>query len=180
MAQQFNPYAAPETRQPQGSRPPMAPGKETAIVNGARLRRMRTPMERFIGFALLFGSVLGNVLAFNNGQLMPIAFTALGLGIGAQVLLTLIQWVYKPHGRGLIAHIKTLKWQYLASVAAGTGLSIVGYATVLHDPALRVFAPMPRLQFAMAGIPGPVIATWLLITVVSLVIEVIPENILVD
>lgn len=169
----FNPYAAPETRQP-------PPGKDTAMVSGARLRRMRTPLERLVGFVLLFGSVLGNILAFNGGKLVPITLVALAIGIGAQIVLTLIQWTYKPYGRGIVAHMRTIKWQYLASVAAGTGLSIVGYATVLKEPALRVFAPMPRLQFALVGIPGPILATWLLITVVSLVIEVIPENILVD
>jgi hypothetical protein len=154
--------------------------KDTAIVNGANLRRMRTPLERLIGLALLLGSVLGNILAFNGGRLWPLTLVALALGAGAQLVLTLLQWTYKPYGRGIVAHIKTLKWQYIASVAAGTGLSIVGYATVLYEPAERVFTPMTRLQFAVAGISGPILATWLLITVVSLVIEVIPENILVD
>lgn len=172
--QPFNPYAAPEAQ------PHSSIGKDTAIVSGAKLRRMRTPLERFIGFALLFGSVLGNVLAFNGGKIVPITTAALVLGIGMQAVLTLLQWVYKPHGRGFAGHFTTLKWPYLASVAAGTGLSIVGYATVLYTPALRVFLPMPRLQFILAGMPGPVLATWLLIAVVSLVIEVIPENILVD
>ena len=46
--------------------------------------------------------------------------------------------------------------------------------------ALRIFGAMPRLQFAVMGIAGPILATWLLIGVVSLVIEVIPEHILVD
>lgn len=161
-------------------RSPVGTTKDTAVINGAKLRRMRTPLERLVGFALLFGSILGNILAFNNGRLSPITPTAIGLGVGAQALLTLLQWVYCPHGRGLMGHVATLKWQYLASVAVGTGLSIVGYATVLYAPALRVFSPIPRLQFTLAGISGPILATWLLITVVSLVIEVIPENILVD
>lgn len=175
--QPFNPYAAPETRPNNNDR---TPGKSTAVVSGARLRRMRTPLEQFIGVALLIGSVLGNILAFNSGRVYPITPVALLLGIGAQVMLTLIQWTYKPYGRGLFAHIATLKWQYLASVAAGAGLSVVGYATVLYAPALRIFAPVTRLQFTLVGISGPILATWLLITVVSLVIEVIPENILVD
>jgi hypothetical protein len=158
----------------------VAPSKSTAVVSGARLRRMRTPLEQFVGLALLAGSVLGNILAFNSGRVYPITLVALALGIGAQILLTIIQWIYKPHGRGLIAHVATLKWQYIASVIAGAGLSVVGYATVLYDPALRIFAPIARLQFTLVGIPGPILATWLLIAVVSLVIEVIPENILVD
>ena len=156
------------------------PIKDTAIVNGARLRRMRTPLERLVGFSLLLGSVLGNVLAFNGGKLLPLEWIALGAGIGAQIVLTALQWVYKPHGHGVFGAVATLKWQYLASVATGTGLSIVGYAAVLYAPALRVFLPMPRLHFAVMGISGPILATWALITVVSLVIEVIPEHILVD
>ena len=175
--QQPSPYAAPETRP---TPPPRMPRKETAMVDSAALRRMRTPLERLIGFALLIGSIIGNVLAFNGGRLYPITALALALGIGAQVLLTFLQWVYRPHGRGLFARLHTLKWQYLGSVAVGTGLSIAGYATVMYAPALRLFATMPRLQFTFAGVAGPILAAWLLISVVSLVIEVIPENILVD
>jgi len=164
----YNPYAAPEARQ-------QAPRKETAIVSGARLRRMRTPLERFVGFALLLGSIAGNVLAFNAGRIYPVTALALGLGIGAQAFLTFLQWVYSPHGR-----MTAVKWQYLASVAVGTGLSIAGYATVLYTPALRLFAARPQLQVLIVGVPVPILATWILITVVSLVLEVIPENILVD
>lgn len=157
-----------------------ARGKDTAIVSGAKLRRMRTPLEQLVGFALLMGSILGNILAFNGGKFYPIAILALGLGIGAQIVLTLLQWVYKPHGKGVMGRVSTLKWQYLASVGVGTALSVVGYASVLYAPALAVFLPMPRLHFLLLGIPGPVLATWGLICVVSLIIEVIPENILVD
>lgn len=174
MQQPYNPYAAPETRKAP------TPHKETAVVSGAALRRMRTPLERLIGFALLLGSVMGNVLAFNGGRLYPVTAIALLLGIGAQILLTFLQWVYRPHGRGIMARLSTLKWQYLGSVAVGTGLSIAGYATVMYAPALRLFGTMPRLQFTLAGVAGPILAAWLLITVVSLVLEVIPENILVD
>jgi hypothetical protein len=68
-----------------------------------------------------------------------------------------------------------LTWKYAASVLIGAGLSVAGYRAILLDPLLGVVGRIERL-----GPSGAMIGAWVLLGVVSLIVEVIPENILVD
>lgn len=152
-------------------------GKASAVVTSAQLARGRNAFERVVGMGLLIGSVAGSVLAFNGGVTWPVTPAAALGGIGIQVLITVIQWFYHPHvprGLGrftrLAMWLRGLTWKYVASVLLGAGLSAAGYRTILWEP--------------LAAVAGravdPTIGALILLVVVSLFMEVIPENILVD
>ena len=154
----------------------------SAVVSRAQLQRGRTAFERVVGFGLLIGSIVGSVLALNGGATWPIALGALLGGVGVQALLTVVQWFYHPHvppGLGRFTRLalwcRGLTWTYAASVLIGAGLSVAGYRAVLLDPLLGLVDRIDRLSPV-----GVTIGAWVLLIVVSLIVEVIPENILVE
>lgn len=162
---------------PRSTPPRVAPGKASAIVTGAQLARGRNAFERVVGLGLLIGSVAGSILAFNGGTAWPIAPAAALGGVGIQILITIIQWFYHPHvshGLGrftrLAVWLRGLTWKYVASVLLGAGLSAAGYRTILWE----------SLAAVAGRVIDPTIGAWALLVVVSLIMEVIPENILVD
>jgi len=157
-----------------------APRKASALFRRGDIVRARTGFERLVGLALLAGSGAGNYLAFNNGTFRPFDLAALIAGGAALFLLTALQWFYRPHVQSdawwfakIAQWFAGLNWKYCASVVVGVGLTVYGTRTLMLPILTNVLNPLINSEL----VP---IAAWVLLGVVSLIVEVIPENILVD
>lgn len=163
------------------------PRKASALISRGSVLRARTLFERVVGLALLALSGLGNYLAFHGGVFQPFDGVAAIAAGGSLALLTALQWFYRPAVPPdawwfvkIVAWFMGLNWRYSASVIVGVALTIWGAKTIF----LPIFTNMLAgfLPPDAAGTPDPLLvpAAWVLLGVVSLIVEVIPENILVD
>jgi hypothetical protein len=154
--------------------------KASALFYRGDIVRARTGFERIVGLGLLAGSGAGNYLAFNQGAFAPFDVVALGAAVVALLFLTALQWFYRPPVPAdafvfmkVVHWCAGLNWRYCASVVVGVGLTAYGAQTIMLPIFARVLAPLVATDLL-------ILSTWVLLIVVSLVIEVIPENILVD
>lgn len=154
--------------------------KSSALFRRGDIVRARTGFERVVGLGLLAGSGAGNYLAFNEGAFAPLDAVALVAAMASLALLTALQWFYRPPVPvGAWWFVKVahwcmgLTWKYCAAVVVGVGLTIYGAKAIMLPIFARVLAPMIGTELLNPS-------AWVLLIVVSLIIEVIPENILVD
>jgi hypothetical protein len=154
--------------------------KPSALFRRGTIVRARTGFERFVGLALLLGSGVGNYLAFNEGAFQPFDATAFIAALAGLALLTALQWFYRPAVpadvwwfQKIVYWTMGLNWKYCASVIVGVGLTVYGTRTIALPIFQNILAPWLAPDML-------VVASWGLLIVVSLIVEVIPENILVD
>jgi hypothetical protein len=157
-------YPRPTAR-PVTSRPlPETKRKHSAIVRGATLDRMRPGFERLVGVGLLSLSFAGSVLAFNGGWGASINWLGVTAGISTQVLVTVIEWLYR-HQR--------LSWQYGGVLLIDIGTTIVGFSPLILLPIVSLLTAIGAVEYT--GIIG-----WGVIVLASILLAAVPERILID
>lgn len=158
------------------------PRKASALFKREGIEHGRTLFERIVGLALLGGSAAGNYLAFNAGAFTPFNVIALAAAVIALFLLTALQWFYRPEKleeedawwfMRVAYWFMGLNWKYCAAVLIGVGLTVWGAKTIILPVFQKVLVAWVDAELVLP-------LAWLLLCVVSLIIEVIPENILVD
>lgn len=149
--------------------------KRTAIIDGTRLASARTPLEQGIAWALLALSFIGAVLAFNGNRPWPLSVAAVCLGIGLQLVVTALEWVYQPKRTGLTG------W-YLVPLLFGAGSTLIGLGQYILPYLERSLASVAALRapLASSGIPAYTVTAWVVLLIVALIVEIAPEAILVD
>jgi hypothetical protein len=149
--------------------------KDTAIVDGTTLTHFQPAFERWLAYALLALSFFGAVLAFNRGQLWPIAPWAAAAGIALQLPVTAVQWMYNPRRSGL-------NIPYGIAFLFGAASSVFGFGPILLPHLTTAYAGIIELRapVALFGAPGYTVAAGITLVALAAVLEATPEAILVD
>lgn len=151
------------------SKPIQTRVKESAVISRARLRKQRGAIERWTAWVVLFVSFLGTVVVFAGGWGPFIAsivarqpsIAAIGGGIGAQALLTYLEWHYYD--------VRAISWTARIFDAATTAL---GYGPLCVAWLIA--------QLTARDIPQPFYVAWALLGLVSYATAWYPESRLVD
>jgi hypothetical protein len=149
--------------------------KASAVFNGATFEALQPWIERVVGCVLLLTSFVGSVVTFNGGwestfhttwdiERWTISPLAVVLGIGVQVICTLVEWAYRR---------RRLSWQYLLALMVDGGSTLYAFLPVLYIPIFGSLAGVVHWMVAMG-------VAYLVSFAVVLVAAIMPEYILVD
>lgn len=145
--------------------------KDTAIIDGRSLVGVQSPLEQIAALGLLLLSFAGAILAFNSGHAWPMTWQAATAGIALQLTVTAVEWIYHPARNGIN------RW-YVVSFLFGAGSTAIGFGPILHPWLVDIFRgfDLPMVY----GVPGATLAGGIVLVALSAILEVAPENILVD
>lgn len=149
--------------------------KASALFSGETFEALQPWIERVVGGVLLLASFVGSVVAFNGGwemtfhtswdmQRWTISPLAVALGVGVQLVCTLVEWAYRR---------RRWSWQYLLALAVDIGSTLYAFLPVLYIP---IFG-------SLVGVVPSIVAmgvAYVVSLAVVLVAAIMPEHILVE
>ena len=135
---------------------------------------MLVNFERGIALLLLANSFVGSVLAMNANTLWPADPLRVGIGLAIQGAITVIEWIYPVRVRLSAANG--------TAVIIGTFTTLAGYGPLLAPSLQGVLDAIPGAggMMPVVGQTAVTLATWLILTVLAYLNEVVPEHILVE
>ncbi len=145
--------------------------RKAAFIPASALESAKPWYIRMVGVVILLIGVASSVATFNGSWSLRPELQALLLGIGLQVGVTLTEWFYRN---------ERLSLAYFLAVCIGAGVSIVGLSALLLKPFMGFVSGLTDVVAPDKTVSVAVPIAWLLIAVVSLIIEILPELILID